>query len=168
MSEVGESEFSFSFTVTVDDVVDYLRVVQRTMNLVGLALGVGMVALGIWIAFIYESFVDGSVPVLLGLATAFAAQTRFLDAWRVRRNARGILGTGALLQFGEDGLIAKLATGEGSVPWSTVTRTRSSDRTLVFMRDRLTVAWLPTRVFVSAEQRESFKSFVAAHLGRVA
>jgi hypothetical protein len=164
MSEVGEPEYRFSFTVTVDDVVDYLRVVQRTLNLIGLALGAGMVVLGICITVIYGSVVDGAVPVLLGLATAFAAQTRYFDAWRVRRNARSILGTNALLEFDDNGLSSRMATGQGSVPWATVTSTKSSGRTLVFMRDRLTLAWLPTRVFSSAEQRGSFASFVAAHL----
>jgi hypothetical protein len=166
MSEDREPEYRFSFTVTADDVVDYLRVVQRTLNLIGVGLGVGMVVLGIWIMVIYGSVVDGAVPVLLGLATGVAAQTRYFDAWRVRRNARSILGTGALLEFDGSGLSSKTATGAGTVPWSTITRVRSSDRILVFARDRLTVAWLPTRVFTSAEQRDSFSSFVAAHLGQ--
>ena len=57
------------------------------------------------------------------------------------------------IRLGDDGLRFKTPVSEGSVPWSAVTALRENERTVIFMRDRISIADIPASAFQSAEQR---------------
>jgi hypothetical protein len=158
--------YRVSFTVTVDDVVAYLRLAQRTLNLIGAVLGLFGIVVGIVSGLALADAVTGVWLVVLGLVIFAGATTEFLDRWRARRVARSILGTESIFTFDETGIAAQTVTGSGRVPWSAVTELKKNDRLMLIRRDRLMVAWIPTRAFGSAEEQTAVEALIRNHIGR--
>jgi Bacterial PH domain len=83
--------------------------------------------------------------------------TRFalLDRLFGRRRARSVLGQPIQLDIGDDGIRSQAPQGTTHIPWSSLTEVRSNERTVIFVRDRLLLAYAPAVSFASvAEQAE--------------
>jgi hypothetical protein len=161
---VSGAPYRTTFTIGVEDVVDYLRIVQRRLNQVSAVAGAVLCLVGVTLIVTGVDPLTGVVALVAGLLTVGAAQTRYFDRWRVRRGARRIVGTRASFEIGDEGLLAETATITGRVPWSSVTALRANERILVFMRDRLPVAWIPTRAFASEADLSATTQFIREHI----
>lgn len=162
----GGPPWNVSFTISVDDVVGYLRIAQANLNLVGSAIAIGLIALGILVtAFANDTF-TGAFLMIAGVAFYAFGNTDYFDRWRVRRVGRSILGTEASFTIDEAGIASVNATGSGRMPWGAITEFKENKQVLVFRRDRINAAWIPKRAFASAEELTAVKDFIDAHIGR--
>jgi len=50
------------------------------------------------------------------------------------------------------------------VPWSSITVVRSSDRTVVFLRDHLVTGYIPSSAFASREEQAEVVAFAEARV----
>lgn len=103
--------------------------------------------------------------MLLGLGVlAWVFQGDRVQRWLAGREVRSIVGGEIEVRLGDDGLRFRTPLGEGSAPWSAVTALRENERTVIFMRDRIAVAYIPSSAFRSAEQRAEIVAFVQRHV----
>lgn len=160
MSGSGTPPFAVKFTITVDDLVAYLRLQQTTLNRIGTGLGLVALALGTVFAIFDSDLVAALGFGLIGLVFLFSGSTEVVDRWRVRRGARSIVGSTASFTFSETGITAVTATGTAKVPWSLVTELKEGDRVLIIKQVRVPVAWLPKRAFASNEELEAVRAFI--------
>jgi hypothetical protein len=155
-----------SFTITVDDVVGFLKLQQQTLNRVGLALGLAALLVGAG----YAAFAADLFSALwfggIGIVILIAAGTDVFDRWRVQRGARSLIGSTASFTLDDEGIASETITGSGRVPWSSVTRLLQSDRTLLIKRDRVPVAWIPTRAFASPDELNATVAFIQGKLAK--
>src|SRR4051812_11196291 len=143
-----------SFTITIDDVVAYLRLLQRTLNRIGVALGLVVIVLGGFVALFAGDLFTGVWTLFIGLLFVVLAGTEFLDRWRVQRSARSLINTKATFTFDDEGIKADTATGGGKVAWDSITAVVHDQRTMVVKRGRIPVVWIPTRAFESEAERD--------------
>ena len=130
------------------------RIVMAVLSFVGVMLFLGGIrSLGTTLA----------IFGFLLVATTWAG---FLDRMLISSQARGVLGGTASYVADDEGLHYENPLGSGVVPWSGLTRVRSNDKTIVFSRDRVLAAYIPTDAFASAAERDSFIAFARAHIGR--
>lgn len=156
--------FEIEFTITIDDFVAYLRLLQHTLNVVGVMLGLAVLVVGGLIALLAQDLFTGLWTLLIGLLFVVLAGTEFLDRFRVQRNARSLIGTVAKLKFDEEGITADTASGSGNVPWSAVTQLKQNDRVIVIRRDRIPVAWIPKRAFETTEESATLTAYIDAQI----
>ncbi len=153
------------FTITVDDFVGYLRLLQRRLNAIGVVMGIAVMGVGAVIAVMTSDPITGVWTFGIGVTLVALAGTEFLDRWRVQRGARSLIGTNASFTFDDEGIAAESATGSGRVAWSSVTKLLRSERVLVVKRDRIPVVWIPTRAFASPADADSLAEFISNHIG---
>ncbi len=158
--------FRISFTITVDDVVVYLRLLQQRLNRIGVLLGLIVMGVGAVLAVLTLDAFTGVWTFAIGVLLVIVAGTEFLDRWRVQRSARSLIGSNASFTFDEEGIEADTVTGSGRVEWSALTELMRDDRVMVIKRDRIPVVWIPARAFASAEERAALEAFVREKLGR--
>lgn len=96
----------------------------------------------------------------LGLPIVFACGTlilmmRFAVAERLtgRRQARSVLDRPFELALGDVGISCNGPMGTGQIPWTAITEVRANARMVLFVRDRLLVAYAPASAFALAEAR---------------
>ena len=159
MSDEAGPPYRVEFVVTTDDLVEYLRLAQKTLNTVGVVGGLLAAITGLLFAY-FGDVALGAGGVVIGLIWLLFAGTTYVDRWRVGRQARSIIGTSAGFVLDASGIDVQGATGTGHVPWSTVTRVLESSTTVILKRDRLTLAWLPKRVLGSSAHPEEVLSFI--------
>ena len=155
-----------SFTITVEDLVVYLRLLQRRLNTIGVLLGIAVMGFGAIIATITSDPFTGVWTLGIGALLVFFAGTEFLDRWRVRRAGRSLIDSEASFVFDDEGISADTVTGTGKVAWAAVTQLLSNDRVLVVKRDRVPVVWIPTRAFSTPEEVVTLVEFIEGHIGR--
>ena len=164
MTDPNEPPYQVTFVITTEDLVDYLRVVQRTLNMFAAAAG----AVGIIGSLIVAVLVDPVSAVVLLLVGGFlllSASTRYFDRWRARRQGRSVIGTNATFTISKAGIEARTGTGTGHISWPDVTRVSESSAMLVLMRDRLTLGWLPKRALGPDPRREQVLAFIRRMAG---
>ncbi len=82
-----------------------------------------------------------------------------LDRLLGRRRARTVLDQPIELEISDDGLLWQGPQGTSHVPWSSMTEVRSNERTVVFVRDRLLLAYAPAASFASAAEQAEVIAF---------
>lgn len=161
----GEPPIKVSFTITVDDVVAYVRLMQQRLNRIGVALGLAVMTVGGILGIVTLDAFTGLWTLAIGVLFVVLAGTEYLDRWRVQRGARSLIGSQASFTFDERGIDAHTVTGSGRVPWSALTELKRDARVIVIKRDRIPVVWIPTRAFASTDERAAVEEFIARHLG---
>lgn len=151
--------YDISFQVTEDDLVNYVRLMQRTTNLVGTGLGIAAGGVGVYILLTGDPVV-GLINLVLGLVILTFARTPVLDRLRIRRVAKRIVGTSARFQVAASGLDVDNAGFHGHVAWSTVTGTRANDKIICLMSGGTSQGWMPAAAVGSAEEQAEFLEFV--------
>ena len=154
------------FTISVDDFVGYLRLLQRRLNAIGIVMGVAVMGFGAVIAVMTSDPITGVWTFGIGVALVALAGTEFLDRWRVQRGARSLIGTEASFTFDEQGIAAESVTGSGKVAWSSLTMLLRNERVMIVKRDRVPVLWIPRRAFASPAEADSLVEFIESHIGR--
>ena len=158
--------FEIKFTITIDDVVAYLRLLQRMLNAIGVILGLVVMSIGGILGVLTLDAFTGVWTFGIGLLFVLLAGTEFLDRWRVQRSARRLIGSKCTLKFDEDGIDADTVSGSGHVPWTSVTAVKRSDRVLIVKRDRVPIVWIPSRAFASAAEGDALEAFIRSKLAR--
>jgi YcxB-like protein len=82
-----------------------------------------------------------------------------LDRLFGRRRARSVLDQPIELNFDDDGIVWHGPQGTSHVPWSSLTEVRSNERTVIFVRDRLLVAYAPASAFANDAERADVIAF---------
>lgn len=70
-----------------------------------------------------------------------------------RRQARSVLDRPFELALGDEGITWNGPVGTGHIPWAAISEVRANARMLLFVRDRLLVAYAPASAFASTEER---------------
>ena len=116
------------------------------------ALAVGLVA---GIAVTPSAPVLG-LPIALTCATLFLmARFSVMDRLFGRRQLRSLIGGSTELDLGEEGLDYTGPLSSGHIPWTSITEVRANRRTVLFVGDRLLLAYAPAASFATpAEMAE--------------
>ena len=142
------------YVVSFDDSLEAGRLFHaRLIRWYQVALAVGLVA-GIAVTLSY--------PVL-GLWIALTCATLFLlarfsvmDRLFGRRRLKSLIGGMTELDLGEDGIDYTGPLSSSHIPWASITEVRSNRRTVLFVCDRLLLAYAPAASFASpAEMAEA-------------
>ena len=164
MNASGSTSHSITFTITVDDVVVYLRLLQRRLNTIGVALGIVIMGIGSVLAVITNDALTGVWTFAIGAVFVVLAGTEFLDRWRVKRSARSLIQSKASFSFTDNGIDADTVSGSGHVPWSNVTELKRDQRVMIIMGGRAPVCWIPTRAFATAADADTLADYIASRL----
>jgi hypothetical protein len=156
--------FTDTLELKTDDLVDYLRVAQRTLNGVGMGGGVVGVLYGVYLASIGEVALSG-VLVVMGIVLFLASATRFMDRLRASSIGKKIVGTKATFVVGDNGIDSTTIAGKTHIAWSSSDNVAESDRVIVLRRGRVTVVWLPKRAMGTDAEREAQLEFIRGHFG---
>jgi YcxB-like protein len=155
--------FTVTFELTTEDLVDYLRVAQRSLNTIGMAAGALGVIYGAYLAWTGDVVV-GAVLLAMGVLLFLISATRYADRLRARSVGKRIIGTQATLTFDEGGITSSTAAGSGHASWASVDNILESPETLVLRRGRLTKLWLPKRALGAPAERDALLDFIRAHV----
>lgn len=163
-------KYEVNFEITETGFADYLKWRQRTPSIVATAVALALLAingLSLWFGVQLPVALLFSMPAFLLL---IAAQTSYLDRWRIRRQARSLLGSTAKFAIGPDGIDAEMVGMASHVGWDSVTNIHDNGKVVVIARDRMPVLWISGSALSSAAQRDEIVSFMraqiaAAHMG---
>lgn len=141
------------FTIAIDTSLDAGRLfAARSLGLYRLALGVGLLAGAV--LTLYDPGVGLPIVAfcaILLLLTRFPVINRLLG----RRRLRSMLGRTMELALGDDGIAWVGPLSSGQIPWSSVTEVRANGRTVLFIGDRLVLAYAPAASFASADEQSA-------------
>jgi hypothetical protein len=163
MSEDAQ-RYELQFEITVDDVVDFLRLDQRTLNAAGAIGGVALVAVGIVFIFLAGDVLFGLLSILLGAGWVALAQTTYFDRWRSSRQAKEIIGHTIRLSIGDAGIGVSANGKRTPVEWASATGVKDDERIVIVARNRQPGLWIPARAFASADQRAAVIDYMRAHI----
>ena len=149
---VPEPPFRVSFTATVDDIVAFVRLLQRRLNLIAIVLGLAVMTVGGIVAVLAQDPLTGAWTFVVGVLFVLLAGTEFLDRWRVRRSAKSLIGSDFAYRIDEKGVSVVPPTETGRVAWSEVSDVVENERVLILKRGRTPVVWVPKRAFASPEE----------------
>ena len=158
-----EPPFTVTFELTTEDLVDYLRLAQRSLNTIGMSAGALGMIYGAYLAWTGDVVV-GAVLLAMGAFLFLISATRYADRLRARSVGKRIIGTQATLTFDEGGITSSTAAGSGHASWASVDNILESPETLVLRRGRLTKLWLPKRALGSSAESAAILDFVRAHV----
>jgi hypothetical protein len=157
--------YALRYEITASGMTDASRLQQskfmegyRIVMAIVIALGV-VIAVGVDFSF-------GLNIVLLGALLLAMTWMEFLDRWLYRNRGRGIVGGTAEWTVDGEGIRYKGPLGSGILAWPALTHVRSNDKSIIFGRDRVLAAYIPTTAFASRAERDSFLEFARAHVGK--
>jgi hypothetical protein len=150
---VTDEGFQLDFVITQDHMVDFLRIMQKRVNVIGTVAGVVLIVAGLYFVILGSPGV-GVFEFVIGVLMILAAQTPYFDRLRARLSARSVIGTRAELDVTERGVEIRNAGKSAHVDWSSVTGLRVSEAIIVLMRDRRAISWMPTSAFASTADRQ--------------
>ena len=105
-------------------------------------------------AFIAATNLPLGLPIIFACGALFVMM-RFAIPERLvgRRQARSVLDRPFQLALGDDEITWNGPVGTGHIPWAAISEVRVNARMILFVRDRLLVAYAPASAFPSAEER---------------
>jgi hypothetical protein len=164
-------DYVLRYELTVDDMVSAGRLYQQGLyRWVAIASAMTIVA-GLLISGVAVVLGDsrglvgwGVGVAILGAITYFLTQSRGLSHWATRRQARSVLGGTVELKIGDRGLVFVGPIASGFVEWSKLTGVREDERTVLFERDRILIAYAPLTAFESMGQRAEIIAFVRGQI----
>lgn len=152
--------YRVNFIITADDVVAFVRLLQRRLNTIGVILGLSVMTVGGIIGLLARDPLTGVWTFLVGLVFVVLSSTEFLDRWRIRRGAKSLVGaTGSFVIDGR-GITADPPTDAGPVPWSDVTDVVENERVLIVKRGRTPIVWIPKRALGTVEQAAELSAYI--------
>ena len=83
------------------------------------------------------------------LTTRFAVMDRLFG----RRQARSLIGRTIELSLGDDGILWDGPLATARIPWTSITEVRANARTVLFVGDRLVLAFAPAHSFVTTDEQ---------------
>lgn len=163
---MSEPTHVIRYEITAQGAIDASRTAQARL-LTGYRLAC-LVAIGV------GGILAATVGLQLGLTIAVIAflllattATTALDRMLVRRNARSVLGGTTELALDAEGITFTTPLSSGRMPWSSLTTVRASDTSIVWMRDRLFLAWAPTTAVGAPEDVAAVVAFSRERIAAV-
>lgn len=163
---MSEPTHVIRYEITAQGAVDANRTAQARF-LTGYRL-VCLVAIGVagLIAATLDLGLGLTIAVVASLLLATTATTA-LDRLLVRRNARSVLGGTTELSLDAQGITFSSPLSSGTMPWSSLTTVRASERSIVWMCDRLFLAWAPTSAVGTPEDVAAVVAFSRERIAAV-
>ena len=155
--------YALSFEITPTVVQEAAQVHAAAVIVRFRAAMVLIVVVGIGLAFVNVTL--GVAVATFGILMLASTWVRFLDRWRYAKSGRGVMGGTCEYLVDDRGLHYRTPLSSGDMPWSALTTVRANDRSIVFARDRVMAAYIPTVVFASPAERESFLAFARERIG---
>jgi hypothetical protein len=154
-----------SFVITSDVGSDAAQLAYRSLfrnvRLIALAgLIVGAV-------FIFLGSPEFAVVVFAASVATLIVGSGPVQRWMAGREIRSVIGSSVAMTIDEEGIHARSAIGTGEVPWISMTEVREGPRTVMFMRDRVPVGYIPESAFESPSQRSDIIQFARARMDAV-
>jgi hypothetical protein len=149
---------SFEFTTSVDAAVDARRLLGRGGNRIDLVIDVAAIVAGLVLVALGQLLLGA---VLVVLASAFLVLSAPLQRAAMSRQARSMLGRRTRVTIDDTAVRMSGDLGSVEIPWSSVTDVRASDRTVILVRDRLLVGYVPSSAFDSPAEQAAFVRFAA-------
>jgi hypothetical protein len=132
----------------------------KTFHLVGdLALVVGGIAFGL------AGYPLGYLVAIFGALLLVFSQIDPVQRWQVRRYYASLLGQPVTVGVDDTGLRFTNPLAASQVPWSTLTSVRSTDESVVFLRERAILGYVPVSAFRSKEDALAFVTFARERIG---
>ena len=83
------------------------------------------------------------------VTTRFAVMDRLFG----RRQFKSVIGRTIVLTLGDDGILWEGPQATSHIPWSSITEVRANPRTVLFVRDKMLLAYAPTASFATPSER---------------
>jgi len=146
--------FNLDFEITAEHLVAFLRLRQQRLNRVGGIIAIGLILVGLYIAWSGDRLL-GAFEIAVGTLMLVTSQTTVFDSWRVKRAGRRVIGTRAQLNVDESGIDVHNAGMSSKAEWDSITNLKVSDKIIIPMRGKMPVCWMPTDAFESADARDA-------------
>ena len=147
------AEQTYTYTTTLDAAVDARAVlgsrmasIDRVIDVLALLTGALLIAQGYPIGAL---FVIG--------ALVFLVFDRPIRRMILGYQSRGMIGQRTLVRIDDDAIHASNDLGSATIPWSSLTAVRSDTKTVIFVRDRLLIFYMPAEAFRSDAERSAFE-----------
>ena len=145
---------TIAFVVTLDALMASGRLYQSRFRAISATIE-GIIALaGIFLMVIGSSI--GFVIAFTGVGMFIVDRTAVVARMQTKRQARSVLGTLRESTVTETGLRYRTVTASGEIPWTSMTAIRHNSETVLFLRDRLPLYFLPASSFDSAQDMAQF------------
>ena len=129
-----------------------------------IAFGAGLVVGGV--VFLINPTVGVFIMAFCGLLL-IATRLEPLDRFIGRRRFRSVLDQPIQLSLGEEGIFWEGPQATSHVPWTSLTEVRSNERTVLFVRDRMLIAYAPAASFATAEEQAEVVAFARERIAAV-
>ena len=155
--------FNVTFELTRDDLVNYLRLVQRNLNSIGIGAGLIGVGYGAYLAWSAD-ITPGAVLAAMGAFLILVSATPYADRLRARTSGKRVIGTQATFTIDEGGISSSNSRGSGHASWASVDNIVESPETIVLRLGKRTKIWLPKRALGSPEESDAILEFIRDHV----
>ena len=129
-----------------------------------IAFGAGLVVGGV--IFSINPTVGILILVFCGLMLIMT-RLDLLDRFVGRRRFRSVLDQPIQLSLGEQGIFWEGPQATSNIPWTSLTEVRSNERTVLFVRDRILIAYAPSASFANAEEQAEVVAFSRERIAAV-
>lgn len=128
----------------------------RVYRMVYIGFGTGLVAGGVLILF---NPTAGILIMVFSGLMLITTRLELLDRFIGRRRFRSVLDQPIQMSLGEEGIHLEGPLATSYMPWPSLTEVRSNDRTVLFIRDQILLAYAPAAAFASADERAEVIAF---------
>ena len=154
---VAAPAYVIPYTYSFEDALDAGRFFQERVYrwYVGV-LSVGVLA-GVIFTISGASFV---LPITLFCA-AMLLMARFsvMDRLVSGRRLRSLIGRGMELVLNHDGIAWTGPLSTGQIPWASVTEVRANNKSVLFVSDRLLLAYAPANAFATSDAQAAVVAY---------
>jgi ABC-type multidrug transport system fused ATPase/permease subunit len=159
----GPVPMRLTFVTTAQMSVDARAALgSPTMQTVHLVGDIALIAVGAALAV--AGAVVGYFFVILGLIFLFLSQVAPFQRWLVNRYRRSLLNQPVTVDIDDEALHFATPLATTTIPWSTITQLRATDRSIVFLRDGSPITYLPTAAFPTPADREALIEYARARI----
>ena len=159
--------YTVTYEITPTAILDAVRLHQATLLGRARALLGVIVLAGLLITVVGDLKVGLSVAIF-GVLMLGLTWVQFFDRLLIANRGRGVIGENSEFVIDDEGIHYRHTLGLGDLPWSALTNVRADERSIVFGRDRVLAAYIPTSAFSSPAERDNFLVFAQAHVGKSA
>lgn len=157
-------QFRITYRITPSAMVDAGRLYQSSLLARYRALMIVVIVVGMALG-LAVNWTTGLPVAAVGVVLLGMTWMQFLDRWLLRSRGRGLVGGTTEFVVDEQGIHYTNPLSTGTLAWSALTQVRANERSIVFGRDRVIAAYIPTSAFASPSERGSFLAFVRARVG---
>jgi len=146
------TEQTYTYVTTLDAALDARSLYRSRMASIDRVVDVVAVVVGA--AFVVSGYPIGSILLIAGAAALVFG--RRLRRWILGRRGRSMFGHQTTVRVDPQAIHITNDLGASTIPWTSMTQVRSDARTVIFLRDRLLVFYMPAAAFGSAAEQTTF------------